>query len=302
VTSGAPSDRLELISIEREQIELELLPGIGGRLHRLRAFGHDLLRTPADPAMHLRDPHMWGGYVMAPWCNRIVAAPTDVDRRLVSVPANFADGSAIHGLVATSPWRVDDGILHVHGGGGGWPWPFACAQRVAVRDAGVAIELQLTNLGDVPMPAGIGLHPWFRRPLEVRIDGAEVLPSNLDPEARFEPTGGDLDLRARRPMPEGVDASWGRLGDPAVVLRWPQLGVTATIHARSTSGLFVAAASPAGTNAVAIELQTNAPQGLRRYLRGEPGGLIGLAAGATLRLDIELSLSLDDATDAAYHA
>ncbi len=56
-------------------LEAVLLPEAGARLHRLRAFGHDLLRTPSDPVDHLRDPIVWGGYLMAPWCNRLAREP-----------------------------------------------------------------------------------------------------------------------------------------------------------------------------------------------------------------------------------
>ncbi len=299
----AGSGRLDVVTVESGQIQLALLPGAGGRLHRLRAFGHDLLRTPSDPAMHLRDPFMWGAYVMAPWCNRIAALPTEVDGQLVNVVANFPDGSAIHGEVSVTAWDIDpDGTLRVRAGGGGWPWPYEATLRVAIRDATVAIVLELINHGETTMPAGLGLHPWFRAPVLVRVDADRVLPANADPDALFEPVCGRLDLRAMVSMPPELDATWGGIGDPAVELCWPELGVKGTMRARSTGGLFVVAASQSQIDAVAIEPQTNAPQGLRRYLRDEPGGLTGIAPGATLQLEIQLSLSLDDTQDAAYHA
>lgn len=58
-----------IITVANGPILAELLPDVGARLHRLRVFGQDLLRTPAEPAEHLRDPFRWGAYVMAPWCN-----------------------------------------------------------------------------------------------------------------------------------------------------------------------------------------------------------------------------------------
>ena len=303
MTDRAGAGRLDVITVESEQIQLEMLPGVGGRLHRLRAFGHDLLRTPADPATHLRDPFMWGAYVMAPWCNRIAALPTDVDGRWVRVPANFGDGSAIHGEVSATQWQLEtDGTLRVRAGGGAWPWPYEAALRVTVRDATVVIAQTLTNRAETAMPAGLGLHPWFRAPVQVRIEADRVLPDNVDPNAQFEPVAGSLDLRDMTSMPAELDATWGGIGDPAVGLRWPELGVMGTMRARSTGGLFVVAASPSQIDAVAIEPQTNAPQGLRRYLRGQPGGLTAMAPGAMLQLEIQLSLSLDDTQDAAYHA
>src|SRR5512141_1103186 len=96
--------RFATVTFADGPIEPELLPGIGARLHRLRAFGHDLLRTPDDPSVHLRDPFRWGAYVMAPWCNRIAATPVTVDGELVALLPNFEDGTAIHGQVSTAPW------------------------------------------------------------------------------------------------------------------------------------------------------------------------------------------------------
>ena len=63
---------MEELRFGAEALEVIVLPQVGARLHRLRAFGHDLLRTPPDPGTHATDPYFWGAYVMAPWCNRIL--------------------------------------------------------------------------------------------------------------------------------------------------------------------------------------------------------------------------------------
>lgn len=282
----------EVMRVEDGQLEVEILPAFGARLHRLRVFGHDLLRTPDDPAEHGRDPFSWGAYVMAPWCNRIAAAPTVVGERLVRVPPSFSDGMAIHGQVHATPWTVlDDGSLRVRGGGDGWPWRYEAAMRVTAAGGRLTIEQSLTNLATTTMPAGLGLHPWFRGPLDVRIDAAQVLPSNTDPDAVIEAVAGPYDLRSLRPMPEDLDAAWPDPGDPAAQLRWPELGVHAMLRARSDAGLSIVAASPSGRGAVAVEPQTHLPHGLRRFLQGEAGGLHPLGPGATLRLTIELAFA-----------
>ena len=110
-------------------LEVVVLPEAGARLHRVRAFGHDIILTPDDPATHLADPFFWGSYVMAPWCNRIEARPTAIGSRTVDLASNFPDGSAIHGQVYLRPWtRADDGSFVVSGGGDGWPWTYDVRQ------------------------------------------------------------------------------------------------------------------------------------------------------------------------------
>jgi hypothetical protein len=52
---------------------------------------------------------------------------------------------------------------------------------------------------------------------------------------------------------------------------------------------FIVAASPGEIDAVAVEPETHAPQGLRRLLRGEPDALTMLAPGERLELVMELA-------------
>jgi galactose mutarotase-like enzyme len=124
---------VEKLTLSDGTIEVVVLPDVGARLHRLRAFGHDLLRTPEDVAEHVRDPFFWGAYVMAPWCNRIAAGPVFVGSQRIALSSNFPDGSAIHGQVYARRWdRHRDGTLRVSGGGDGWPWAYEVALRIEV--------------------------------------------------------------------------------------------------------------------------------------------------------------------------
>jgi aldose 1-epimerase len=283
-----PAD--DLLTVADGPIRVELMPAVGARLHRLQAFGHDLLRTPDDPAEHSRDPFRWGAYVMAPWCNRIAAFPTDVDGDTVSVPSNFPDGTAIHGQVYAARWDVaSNQSLSISGGGDGWPWPYRCGLRVTIANSVLTIDQSLTNLGHSPMPAGLGLHPWFRRPLDLGIQADAVLPSNLDPDASVQAVSGHWNLRRMRHVPDDIDATWLAPGDPAVELSWPDIGVWGTMRVRSGAGVCIVVASPTALDAVAIEPQTHAPHGLRRFLHGEPGGLHLVQPGGTMRLNTELT-------------
>ena len=101
------------------------------------------------------------------------------------------------------------------------------------------------------------------------------------------PVTGAHDLRAFGSMVDGLDATWTRLGDPPVRLRWPAWGLSATMRADGPS-LHIVAASPGFIDAVAIEPQTHAPQAMRRLLGGEPGALAWLEPGSTLALRTEL--------------
>lgn len=270
-------------------VSVEVLPGVGARLHRIRAFGVDVLRTPPDPRTHLGDPWFWGSYPLAPWCNRLPTGPIEVAGRVVNLPANFPDGTAIHGQVAAAPWRQEaEGAFAIEAGGDGWPWRYAVRQTLEVEGSTIGLTLTVHNLADDPMPAGLGIHPWFRNPVDVAIRASAVHPSNLDPSPEPVPLSGDLDRREPGPLAEGVDATWTNLEDPPIRLAWPGDGVEAIVTT-SRSARYVVAARLAGIDATAVEPETHAPAGLRRLLRGEPGGLELVAPGATLELPVRIA-------------
>ena len=281
-----------VVTVSGGDIEVELLPDIGARLHRLRVGGHDLLRTPADTSEHVSDPFFWGGYVMAPWCGRLAPGPMAVGKRVVDLHPNFPDGSAIHGQVYAAPWRqVGDASFAVDAGGsGGWPWRYRVEMAASVVGAALSLVLRLTNLDDEPMPGGIGLHPWFPLAVEVAIHAGQVYASNADTSPAPQPVSGDLDLRHRRPMAQGVDATWPDPQDPPLELFWPEHQLRAAVRAPFPT-LHIVAAYAVERGAIATEPQTHAPQGLRRLLEHEPGALTLIAPGAAIELPITFEFS-----------
>lgn len=283
---------LEIVRIAAADVEAEVVPAVGARLHRLRVRGHDILRTPDDVTRHLDDPYFWGSYPLAPWCNRIEAGRTSgVAGRDLDLPVTFPDGTAIHGEVSQAVWdRTGDRMFTIHGGGAGWPWPYAVEQRFDPGDGRLALTMALTNLGDTAMPAGLGIHPWFRRPVEVRIGAASAWDANPSAEPEPAPVRGELDRRRLAELPDGLDATWTDLDEPPVTLAWRDLGLRATMTTDPRVD-YIVAASPAGLDAVAVEPETHAPAGIRRLLAGEPGGLTLLEPGATLTLAIALDFA-----------
>jgi aldose 1-epimerase len=283
---------IEVVRIGDGPIEVEILPAVGARLHRLRVDGHDLLRTPPDVARHLDDPWFWGSYPMAPWCNRIASGTTAVLGRALDLPATFPDGTAIHGQVSQAPWaQVGDGSFRIRAGGGGWPWPYEVEQDVAARGRELELGLRLTNLAEEPMPAGLGIHPWFRRPVRVAIRADAAYRSYAAPEAEPEPVAARFDRRRLEELPDGLDACWTELTEPPILLEWPSGGVRATI-ATAPPVRYVVAASPAEIDAVAVEPQTHAPAGIRRLVNGEPGALTLLDPGATLAMTVRFAFDV----------
>ena len=272
-------------------VEAELLPGTGGRLHRLRIDGRDVLRTPADPGAHAREPLYWGSYPMVPWCNRIPGGVLRFGGRVHRVPA-AVDGHAIHGRALSAAWRVvGDGVLEFDDpGDDGFPWAYRARQELAVDDAGLTLTLSVRNTGDASMPAGLGIHPWFSSGdgLAVELPAERVYPSSDNiPTGDPVPVEGTRDLRTSREPAWGLDECWTGLTGDALRLRWRDGFALDYGYSASADHVVLAAIEPLG--AIAIEPQTHGVDGHARAERGAPGGIATLSPGDALAVRYALT-------------
>jgi aldose 1-epimerase len=280
---------LEQVVISSEHLHIVVLPGVGARLHELTVRGEQLLKTPPVVEEHRRDPFFWGAYVMAPWCNRVEPGPAEVLGETVDLVPNFKDGSAIHGQAYATAWeQTSDTSFALDHGGDGWPWPYRVEIDYLVEGLHLTVRQRLVNRASSPMPGGLGLHPWLTGNPPLTIRAASAYPTNIDPPAVPLPVNGDLDMRQVRTLTLGLDATWVDLDDPAVVIAFPGIGVRAILRSESPT-LHIVAANPDDRDAVAVEPQTHAPQGLRRLVRGEPGAMAVIQPGQSLELATEIS-------------
>lgn len=285
----------EEVRFASDDLEAVVLPGLGCRLHRLRAFGTDLLHTPPEPSRHADEPFFWGAYVMAPWTNRADASPMTVAGRTVDLAPNFPDGTAIHGEVFLAAWRrTGEGSFAVERDGEGWPWAYSVTADITVEGPRLRLRYRLRNDTDAPMPGGIGLHPWFRRPVEIALAAGSVHPDNAASEVAHVAPSGRFALEGGQPS-EGLDATWLDVEPPRIALRWPQLGLGArvTLDAGGTP-VHVAVASPREPAAVAVEPVTHRPWALRRLADDEPGGMRLLGPGESQELVVTLEFARHD--------
>jgi aldose 1-epimerase len=134
----------------------------GGRLAALEVAGKQLLvgREGHGP-MH------WGSFPMVPFAGRVRHGRFTFDGRVHELPIDMPP-HAIHGTGYIQPWRVDavgDNEMSMSCdlawelGGRAW-------QRVEIVDTSVTCVLGVAA-GDRAMPAEIGWHPWFVKPMSL---------------------------------------------------------------------------------------------------------------------------------------
>lgn len=182
---------------------VELDPANGGQVVRADWRGRPVLapgrcgRAPAEQQA--------GCFPLVPFSNRIRDGRFDFrGREVCLLPPEYSAPHALHGLGWRSAWSAE-----LSGPGaarmwfdhepGGWPWRYRAEQVLRIGPAGLEIMISVTNLDTGPMPAGIGLHPYFVRP-----DGLQLTAAT---HGRWITRPGDTGLPSgRAPAPEDLGA------------------------------------------------------------------------------------------------
>jgi aldose 1-epimerase len=183
-------------------VEAVVLPEVGGALgefNYVRPEGKFPLLRPYAPSADSPSgepphPNELACYPLIPWSNRIGHGAFEFNGTTHRVAGTDPkERYPLHGDGWKRPWRVVERseqavTLAVMGD----IEPFAYCGSLEYRLVGSALEVRLSvrNAGPVPLPFGLGLHPWFVRTPDVRITatasgiltvGKDLLPIALDP-------------------------------------------------------------------------------------------------------------------------
>lgn len=109
------------------------------------------------------------GQLLAPWPNRLEDGAYSFDGQHLNVPLDEPETrTAIHGLARWRNWspveRSDDRVVLEHVLHPSPAYPFVLALRVEYRlgPNGLTVTTSAENLGERPLPFGLGHHPYLR--------------------------------------------------------------------------------------------------------------------------------------------
>ncbi len=291
---------MELLRLAAGAFELVLCPAIGGSIARFTAWGIDMLRPASGEDLAAGDPRRLAAFPLVPFSNRVADARFPFQGRDYRLARNFPpEPHAIHGNGWQRAWRVESSgpdravlaLAHdpARDGAGEWPFAYEATQSFRLDADGLAVELALRNTDTRPMPAGIGLHPFFPGADEARLtarlagvwrNDARKLPvelTGLPPEWDFA-AGRDVAGVAV----DNCFTGW----DGRARLDWPSYRLLLEADpAFANLVVFV----PPGLGFFCLEPVTNVNDAVNLAARGVPGtGLAVLAPGATLSGTIRL--------------
>ena len=201
------------IALEAGDLALSLAPALGGAIAGFRRKDFHLMRPTSPEALDQGAVRLTSSYPLIPYSNRVAQARfthEGVEHRLA---LNFGDHPhAIHGNAWQRPWQVLEqtstrcrlALEHIPEGESVKEWPFAyrAEQSFDLDDEGFTLTLMLKNRDTRSMPAGFGLHPFFPKRPDVRLQFAasevyQTGPSSLPADAVVVPEAWDYrSLRA----------------------------------------------------------------------------------------------------------
>jgi aldose 1-epimerase len=171
--TGAEREGVEVYTLRApDGATAEVAPALGCNCF---AFADALpVLEPIPFAEFRQKPTSYGIPVLFPFPNRIK------DGRFTFAGRTYEVNPPRHGFVRDKPWRVVG-----HGASneaGAWltaafdardyaeqvlaqfPFPFRLTVTYRLQDGALTMETVAQNVGDADMPAGFGIHPYFRKP------------------------------------------------------------------------------------------------------------------------------------------
>jgi aldose 1-epimerase len=225
-----------------------------------------------------------------PFSNRVRDGRFSVAGRAVRLPVDPGNPHFLHGHGWRASWTVEDVsadrlTLSYSHEADAWPWSYRSEQRFALTEAALSVELTLTNRSDLPMPCGLGLHPYFPRDAGTRLTAqvtgiwhtdADVLPTRLSrPAPEADPSRG---LAVDASALDNVFTGW----DGAAEIVWPERQARLRMEADAPLRALVVY-SPPGRDFFCAEPVSNVTDAFNMPGDRRDSGLIVLGAGESAR-------------------
>lgn len=154
-----------MIQLEYGDWSLTLREDLGASVTALAWRGRDILRPAPSGAS---SPLETSSFPLVPYTNRIDRGLFTFAGREVTLPATAGfEPHALHGVGWQRPWQLlhksptSADLMLKAGPGPDWPWAWTASHRLSLDADGLEMTLSITNDDLHPMPAGVGLHPYF---------------------------------------------------------------------------------------------------------------------------------------------
>ena len=293
-----------MLKLQSGESSVVLAPEIGGAIIGWTIGATPLLRRPQPDAILSGDVRGMACFPLVPYSNRIAHGRFHWAGDDHVLARNFGDHShTIHGIGWQRAWQVTAAdatsatltLQHdaTDGQAQSWPFAFAAKQRFMLNADALDVVLTLRNLHRSPVPAGLGLHPYFPRAgtatlrfnaTRVWMNGADMLPteSAAIPRTWDHASGQRIGAVAL----DNCFAGW----DGEAHIAWPPDGPVLTITA---DGLFqhLIVYAPPGRHFFCVEPVSHMNDAINRVATVPQHGMRILAPGEVMQGQIKFRLT-----------
>jgi aldose 1-epimerase len=240
---------MTLLSLRTGPLAVDLAPSAGGSIARFSIDDIDLLRPMTVADQESGRGNNAAAYPLVPFSNRIANGRLSFEGEQIDLARNWPGvNHPMHGDGWRHAWRVARSdtqsaeIVYEHeraGEDGGWPFRYRARQTYRLEADRLTITMEIDNLEARPVPAGLGLHPFFVREDDSELQccprymwrtDADVLPV----ERTAVPPEGDF-CRARRVNETVLDNCFDGW-DGHATINWPGRRLRLGLEASDTFG------------------------------------------------------------------
>ena len=185
--------------------------------------------------------------ILVPWSGRISGDGFTFDGRFHALGPNLpGEPLPIHGNGFSSAWSLaevsSDRARLTFASSGPGPYRYDAEVTYALKVGALLIDLAVTSRAAIPLPYGLGLHPWFPRTPGTTLQ-ARAITATLE-DNRHLPAGQvPIALRSEWDFgtPKHLPGAWvnNDFGpwDGHAVIRWKDRGLSLAVEARRGSAL-----------------------------------------------------------------
>jgi aldose 1-epimerase len=292
----------DVVELVRDRTRLRIAPAIGGAIIDWTRRGTSLLRPATEAALAEGNVRLLGCFPLIPYSNRIAGGRFRLGDREYRADSNLAGrAQAIHGVGWQREWRLAHAdassvrleLDYVPDRARAWPFRFAAELEYGLTgEDSLRIAISVENRERRPVPIGAGLHPYFPRTPDARLQfraeavwttDAETIPDArvpIPPAWRFDGLAAlDDDL-----LIDNCFAGWSG----SARLAWTEREVAISIRAGEPFRHLIVY-SPRGGAFLAVEPVSHMPDAINRMDIVPDHGLRMIEAGERLSGTIEFA-------------
>jgi aldose 1-epimerase len=177
-----PSEAGPLVTLEHGPYALTVAPGFGARMASFRYAGRDVLRATPDSVLAKPNVYGFAGFPLMPYSGPLFGRGFTFAGHSYPLARNVREEpTATHGEAWIASFRILDRgkaalelEMQHEPTPGTFPFRFGGHVRYSLSEDGLSILLRVTSRDHRPMPAGLGIHPYFPKHPGTRLRFAAV--------------------------------------------------------------------------------------------------------------------------------